>query len=114
MLIAKLNTANLKLATLVKKSPDRFSTEVNKFKYAIVKKGLDEIIEDLDKWQKMFDPSWFLILMISNPLIDQQLDRNGPDTSVSNLSTIRDLLKDQPTRRSLCFSRMMDSIVIPN
>jgi hypothetical protein len=53
-----------------------------------VKQHLDETIQDLDLWQKMFDPSWFLILKVSNSLIDQELSREG--SAVSLLPGARD------------------------
>ena len=46
---------------------------VKRFKYALLKDSLDNAIQELEKWQKLFDPSWFLILMISNSHIDTEL-----------------------------------------
>ncbi|KAL2809260.1 hypothetical protein BJX63DRAFT_406179 [Aspergillus granulosus] len=40
---------------------------------AYAKSSLDSIIQDLEKWQRRFDPSWFLIARIAVPVIDQQL-----------------------------------------
>jgi hypothetical protein len=31
------------------------------------------VIDDLEKWQRRLDPSWFLIMRIANPIIDQRL-----------------------------------------
>jgi hypothetical protein len=48
--------------------------EVKRLKYAAyVKASLDGIIDDLEKWQRMFDPSWFFLARIAVPMIDQQL-----------------------------------------
>lgn len=45
-----------------------------RMKYATyAKASLDGIIEDLRKWQTMFDPSWFFLARISGPVIDHQL-----------------------------------------
>lgn len=45
-----------------------------KLKYAAyAKAALDGIIDDLEKWQRMFDPSWFFLARITVPVIDQQL-----------------------------------------
>ena len=54
---------------------ERQVTKVKRSKYVLVKECLDESIEDLASWQKMFDPSWFLILKVSSPFIDQELKR---------------------------------------
>ncbi|KAF7505533.1 hypothetical protein GJ744_000695 [Endocarpon pusillum] len=48
--------------------------EVKRLKYAAyAKASLDAIIDDLEKWQRMFDPSWFFLARIAVPVIDQQL-----------------------------------------
>ena len=45
-----------------------------RLKYATyAKASLDGIIDDLRKWQTMFDPSWFFLARISGPFIDHQL-----------------------------------------
>ncbi|KAM5357003.1 hypothetical protein ACJZ2D_016715 [Fusarium nematophilum] len=53
----------------------RFSRGVRRGKYAFVKDSLDEVIQDMEEWQRRFDPSWFLIMRMANPIIDQQLTR---------------------------------------
>ena len=65
-----------------------------------MKESLDEAIEDLAAWQRIFDPSWFLILKISSPLIDQELTRNSsPDSSVTLAHSLRDTLRLEPMRK---------------
>lgn len=98
-----MSAATSKVDKLIKKSSDHGNAEAKGFKYVMLKKGLDEVIDDIEAWQRMFDPSWFLILKMSNPLIDQQLSRHDSGASVSNLTSIRDLLKDQPTRKVSVF-----------
>ncbi|KAI9778690.1 MAG: hypothetical protein M1839_007921 [Geoglossum umbratile] len=45
-----------------------------RLKYAAyAKTSLDGIIDDLEKWRRMFDPSWFFLARIAVPAIDQQL-----------------------------------------
>ncbi|KAI9649892.1 hypothetical protein NHQ30_002476 [Ciborinia camelliae] len=89
MLVRKLETATSKLEKLLKKAPlDPIQpanyqwAKVKRFKYIFVKKHLDEIIQEFVSWQKLFDPTWFLILRVSNPLIDQELDRDRPAVSL--------------------------------
>lgn len=50
-----------------------FSKGVRRAKYAWVKDALDDVIRDLEEWQRRFDPSWFLIMRMANPVIDNQL-----------------------------------------
>lgn len=59
-----------------------------KLKYAAyTKAALDGIIDDLEKWQRMFDPSWFFLTRITVPVIDQQLIEKAATDSKA-LSTI--------------------------
>ncbi|KAL5341930.1 hypothetical protein BJX70DRAFT_386392 [Aspergillus crustosus] len=37
------------------------------------KEALDGVISDLEGWQRRFDPSWFLLMKIANPLVDKEL-----------------------------------------
>lgn len=60
-----------------------FAKSVRKGKYAFVKTTLDTVIRDLEDWQRRFDPSWFLIMRMSSPLIDKQLHRSMPQSQTS-------------------------------
>ena len=109
ILISKLNIIISKLGKLSQKnSGDRAMegqiTEVKKWKYVLMKQCLDESIEDLASWQKMFDPSWFLILKVSSPFIDQELNRNEPAvSSFTKTSDLRDALREQPLEKVSIF-----------
>lgn len=107
MLIGKLKVIVSKLKSLFKRRPgDRatksHSTEVKRWKYTLIKECLDESIEDLASWQKMFDPSWFLILKISNPFIDQE-GKNRLAVSSFTSAYNRDALKEQPLQKVSVF-----------
>jgi hypothetical protein len=110
VLVGKLKIAISKLENLLKKRrssnqpTDNQIVKVRRWKYIFVKPYLDEIIEDLASWQKMFDPSWFLILRVSNSLIDRELSRDG--SAVASLSGVRDFresAREQPLRRKSIF-----------
>ncbi|KAJ4168325.1 hypothetical protein NW754_013659 [Fusarium falciforme] len=84
ILATKLSSAVRKLESVLSKQENgaggelrpgwfRFSRAVRRGKYAFVKDSLDKIIQDMEEWQRRFDPSWFLIMRIANPIIDQQL-----------------------------------------
>ncbi|KAK4574842.1 hypothetical protein LTR86_001684 [Recurvomyces mirabilis] len=78
ILDGKLKAASHKIQRLVKKRR-RADLEldqklrVKRWKYVFVKPFLDSLIYDLAKWQRMFDPSWYLIMRIADPSIDQCL-----------------------------------------
>ena len=78
--------------------------EVKRWKYVLIKRYLDESLEELASWQKMFDPSWFLILKVSSPLIDQELKRDRlAISSFTSAYNIRDALKEQPLEKVSVF-----------
>lgn len=77
IVVAKLKVAISKLDGLITK-PDLTQgplakPEVKKLKYAFVKDGLAEAILELERWQQIFDPSWFLMLRIADPQVDSLL-----------------------------------------
>ena len=104
VLISKLSIIISKLDKLSKKGSDDRATErqgtgVKRWNYVLIKQGLDEAIEDLALWQKMFDPAWFLIMKVSSPFIDQELSRNGSAvSSFAGASSLRDALREEPLR----------------
>ena len=109
VLISKLKIIITKLRGITKDKirnqiTRRPGNEVLRWKYVVVKKCLDDSIENLDSWQKMFDPSWFLILKVSSPFIDRELNRNKLAVSSSiNAYSIRDALKELPLQQNRVF-----------
>ena len=102
VLIGKLTIAISKIDSLIVGHESRTSsmkdrrqqlTGVKRWKYALLKENLDRTIEDLETWQKMFDPSWFLILMTPSPQIDTELTRQR-DTSSSSLLNSTQILRN--------------------
>ena len=108
VLVSKLKVIVSKLESLSKKGAgdqamNSHGTVVKRWKYILIKECLDKSIEDLASWQKMFDPSWFLILKISNPLIDQELAKNQLAISFTSAYNIRDALKERPLQKVSVF-----------
>lgn len=48
-------------------------TSTKKSLYALKKKSLEAIIDDLEKWQTRYDPSWMLLILMENPSINVAL-----------------------------------------
>lgn len=48
-------------------------TTAKKLPYAARKKSLETVIDDLEKWQSRYDPTWVMVIKISGPIIDDQL-----------------------------------------
>jgi hypothetical protein len=89
-------------------------------KYVIQRTALNAVILDLEDWQRRFDPSWFLIMRIADPVIDRELaaqkaeqeqsihssdipssvERIGREQSPISLATnMRDALLARPQQR---------------
>ena len=75
------------------------------WKYVFLKQHLDEAIAELASWQKLYDPSWFLILRISSPFVDQELSRKKVATEPLLLSVhkLRDALRPDAEQRASVF-----------
>ncbi|KAJ3576575.1 hypothetical protein NPX13_g3654 [Xylaria arbuscula] len=98
VLIEKLTSAKSLLRTLVSaqlSDGDSGSTKVvfvpKAVRYAFRKDRLDEAIEALETWQRLSDPSWFLIFRISDPRIEDILKMKDsiPSSSASSITSIR-------------------------
>ncbi|GFP60478.1 hypothetical protein TASIC1_0019002400 [Trichoderma asperellum] len=91
ILLQKLHAANTKLSGLIKKSDalpsgtgeEATIVEVKRLKYAFVKDSLAETVDNLEFWQGIFDPGWFLMMKIPVPEVDQQLYLMSQQQSVS-------------------------------
>ncbi|KAK5115762.1 hypothetical protein LTR62_000851 [Meristemomyces frigidus] len=78
-----LKKANHKIEGLTKRSNDvnaigRRKVKVKRWKYVWVKPFLDTTIRDFRVWQRLYDPSWFLILRSGDPMVDQELRKPDP------------------------------------
>jgi hypothetical protein len=73
----KLDIATTKLRSYVKKNGGDGASDnewnVKSSKYALFRKSLDVAIDELDMWQRTFDPSWYLIIKAASPQIDVEL-----------------------------------------
>lgn len=78
------------------------STQLRPWKYALIKEKLDSSITDLEGWQRVFDPSWYLILRSSNnkPLMEKIETTIATSVSSSNTETtaISKLLRAVPQK----------------
>jgi hypothetical protein len=76
--------------TLNQKSEKRpgfleFARKVKKPKYVLLKSTIDEAINAIEFWQRQVDPSWFMMMRLSNDAVDKTLRRlveRAEDTKV--------------------------------
>lgn len=112
ILITKLKAAISILGGLEKpgdrSSPTR-AAPTKTLKFVFVKEKLDRIIQDLARWQEMFDPSWFLIMRVADPVIDKELTGHGLENQEIkaalriDASGFRNAAKDEPLQMQSIF-----------
>ena len=84
----KIQSAERRVKGLLRKRDEAAQTinenlRVKRFKYLFVKPYLDTVIRELADWQGMYDTSWFLIMKIASPVIDEEL-RKRTETARSS------------------------------
>ncbi|KAK1855279.1 het-s domain protein [Colletotrichum chrysophilum] len=98
VLKSKLILAISKIKSVVKTGPN---PSVKRWKYTRVREAIDDSIAQLQQWQKIFDPTWYLILRVGNRLIDDELSRPGvADFGHSSSSTASEHTKANTTLTS--------------
>ncbi|KAI5925826.1 hypothetical protein F4810DRAFT_658473 [Camillea tinctor] len=107
LLSTKLSLATTKLENLraTSEAPDGTTTlRIRRFKYSGSKKSLDEIIADLEEWQRRFDPLWFLLMTLANPVIDSQIrDKRQTYSPFSLAGGLRAALQENPSEHTSVF-----------
>jgi hypothetical protein len=111
VLVSKLETAISQIERVQRRKKDKNMGDgnnvvrVNRLKYTLVKDCLDAAIRDFEAWQKMFDPSWFLIMKVGSPLIDQKLTNDGmtEGASLCIAKELRDSLREEPQIKTSVF-----------
>ncbi|KAF7552040.1 hypothetical protein G7Z17_g4575 [Cylindrodendrum hubeiense] len=82
ILRSKMMRTITKIESLLKRSPE---TGVNRWKLSLIRESLDETVTQLQQWQGIFDPTWYLILRIGDSVIDSELltKQDDADSSLS-------------------------------
>ncbi|KAM0277816.1 hypothetical protein ACHAQH_005520 [Verticillium albo-atrum] len=62
-----------------------------KWRFSVAKKGLDELVTELEAWRSRFDPTWYLIILMSSHTLDTAIEEMNPKptrpTSLSSSSS---------------------------
>ena len=106
-LVTKLEDAINQIEAVTKRKEREdgsIAIKVKKLKYILwAKESIDKVIKDLQEWQRMFDPSWYLMMRIPGRKIDEALDNESErklsgsrDSSVTTAKSIRDSLRAKP------------------
>lgn len=104
ILAGKLKGAWTKLDALLEKPNVRANNtgllEVKRWKYVRTKTSLDECISELQEWQAIFDPSWFLTMRIAgqhSQIVDEKLESHTTGAVVKSAASMRDAIKPEQT-----------------
>ncbi|GAB1315570.1 hypothetical protein MFIFM68171_05780 [Madurella fahalii] len=79
MLLQKLHGTLLQAVSQVEMAASTVESAGNKFfkfgrwKHAVFRKSLDALMVELEAWQNRFDPSWYLIILIGDSVLDPAL-----------------------------------------
>jgi serine/threonine protein kinase len=97
----KLDITSTKLQSYLKKNEDAGTLDdewkVKSSRYALFGKSLDAAIDELDMWQRTFDPSWYLIMKAASPQIDVELQALIPQPArlpIARAQSLRAALND--------------------
>ncbi|KAK4166586.1 Serine/threonine-protein kinase-transforming protein Rmil [Cladorrhinum sp. PSN259] len=90
MLQGKLTTAITKIEGVLKKNNAERKSGIGlkKWKFVLIRESLDDMIVELERWHRIFDPTWLLILRVSDKGIDTELSRDAVAPSPSRSSTL--------------------------
>lgn len=78
---------------------------IPRMRYAIFEKHLEGLVVELERWQSIFDPSWYLLTRIVSPEVDKVLEQTESDNTaqiqtVSNLHDIRAIVRPTSQEKS--------------
>lgn len=69
----KIAVSSIQSVTKTKDVDGEPIQKIQRWKYALLQQKIDGAIQDLELWQKMFDPSWYLIMKAATAQIDAEL-----------------------------------------
>ncbi|KAJ6263946.1 LRR receptor-like serine/threonine-protein kinase [Drechslerella dactyloides] len=106
-ILDRLNeTLNVTISQLERVISDSYSRdidaplEVKRFKYVFKKERLEKSVNDLESWQRLFDPTWFLIMTVASPIVDEKL------ATMNQLEQNHYAIDTDPDRTSAAASRL--------
>lgn len=107
LLLTKLKVAYQNVHSVMKKNdPETDQLRVQRLKYALIQQKIDKSIQDLELWQQIFDPSWYMILKAATPQIDATLQlyqessskkANSPVSAAQSLRIALDPVRSSKT-----------------
>ncbi len=118
-LVPKLQEANTQVGRLKKRKEkaekkNPASSEFKRLKYAWLKEttgSLDKAIHDLQAWQRLYDPSWYLLMRVADPVIDKELAYSDQRVGESKTPGSRTIEAAKGLRRTITDSKTIQKTV---
>lgn len=76
------------------------NSSYSKAKALFLTKDLKKVVADLEAWQRRFDPSWYLITLLSASAIDEKLQDERRSPSARRIIQTREIIRNVSTQRS--------------
>lgn len=105
MLNSRLTAAEMSIeSTMKKKECEGEEAHFSRFKYMLARQSIDKSVDELERWQQMFDPSWYLAISratskVENELVKWKLSpieeecREECRVAISSAETLRSALR---------------------
>lgn len=90
-----------------------FRKKSMRWKYALFKDSIDDLMKELETWQSTADPSWYLLLRMSNTKVDQVLSVTMHGGGSSGPSPFSSALKIRDVRRRHGSERADSGVFLP-
>ncbi|KAG7294548.1 hypothetical protein NEMBOFW57_004623 [Staphylotrichum longicolle] len=75
--------------------------KIGKWRYAVIKKTLDTLMVELEAWQGRFDPSWYLIILMSGSVLDRVLVESHEKQTTASSAAVGPLDNMRALRRAI-------------
>jgi len=102
--VAELEVAAASIDKKTNKLTSMF--QLGRWKYAF-RKSLDTLMSEIEMWQRLFDPSWYLILLIGGNILEPvvnpspQFDTQQtppPSSPLDNMLSLRRAIEEEPSQ----------------
>ena len=96
--LEKFFKADVGDSTAIMARIDRHKASIKRLRFIFCKESMLKMIEDLKKWQEEFDPSWYIMTLIADPIIDKSLQdmRETHSSPTGQLQRVRNTLHGSP------------------
>ncbi|CEJ55006.1 hypothetical protein PMG11_01289 [Penicillium brasilianum] len=73
MLNGRLRAVEMKIESAMKKERNGGEAQVSRVRYMVSRRSIDISVDELERWQNMFDPSWYLAISRVGSQVENEL-----------------------------------------